>query len=382
VLAVILIKPHHSNKTRKMKIKLAVILMILGQFAFGQNKVQKIDSLMNTLFSTHDFNGNVLVAEKGKILYSHSFGFANEKTKELTVNSIFETGSVSKQFTAMAIMILKEKGKLNLDDEIKKYIPELSNYKNITIRNLLNHTGGFPDYMEIMDSLFDKSKIATNKDIVALYSKYKPKVLFEPNSKFEYSNTGYAFLATIIENVSRLTYAEYLRKIIFKPLKMKNTFIYNRRLNPKKVTNYALGYFSPDSLTGYILPDDFEETKFVIWLDGIVGDGTVNSTVTDLLKWDRALYKNILLSEDGMKAIFEVATLNTKTKTSYAMGWEIEKFDVYSKMTRHGGSWPGYVAYIERHIENDKTIIILQNHEDDISIPLKAIRKILYNKQL
>jgi CubicO group peptidase (beta-lactamase class C family) len=383
VLAVILIKPHHSNKTRKMKIKLAVILMILGQFAFGQNKVQKIDSLMNTLFSTHDFNGNVLVAEKGKILYSHSFGFANEKTKEkLTVNSIFETGSVSKQFTAMAIMILKEKGKLNLDDEIKKYIPELSNYKNITIRNLLNHTGGFPDYMEIMDSLFDKSKIATNKDIVALYSKYKPKVLFEPNSKFEYSNTGYAFLATIIENVSRLTYAEYLRKNIFKPLKMKNTFIYNRRLNPKKVTNYALGYFSPDSLTGYILPDDFEETKFVIWLDGIVGDGTVNSTVTDLLKWDRALYKNILLSEDGMKAIFEVATLNTKTKTSYAMGWEIEKFDVYSKMTRHGGSWPGYVAYIERHIENDKTIIILQNHEDDISIPLKAIRKILYNKQL
>jgi CubicO group peptidase (beta-lactamase class C family) len=366
-----------------MKIKLSILLMFIGQFAFSQNKAQKIDSLMNALYSTDDFSGNVLVAEKGKILYSHSFGFANATTKEkLTENSIFETGSVSKQFTAMAIMILKEKGKLNLDDEIKKYIPELSNYNGISIRNLLNHTGGFPDYMEIMDSLFDKSKIATNKDIVAIYSNYKPKVLFEPNGKFEYSNTGYAFLATIIENVSGLTYAEYLRKNIFKPLKMKNTFIYNRRLNPEKVTNYAFGYISPDSLTGYILPDDFEETKFVIWLDGIVGDGTVNSTVSDLLKWDRALYKNILLSEDGMKAIFEVATLNNKTKTSYAMGWEIEKFDVYSKMTRHGGSWPGYVAYIERHIENDKTIIILQNHEDDISIPLKAIRKILYNKQL
>lgn len=357
--------------------------MFLGQFAFGQNRVQKIDSLMNALFSTHDFNGNVLVAEKGKILYSHSFGFADETRKEkLTVNSIFETGSVSKQFTAMAIMILMENGKLKLDDEINRYIPELSNYNGITIRNLLNHTGGLPDYMEVMDSLFDKSKIATNKDLVAIYSKHKPKVLFEPNSKFEYSNTGYALLATIIENVSGLTYGDYLYKFIFKPLKMKNTFVYNRRLNPKKIENYALGYISPDSLTGYILPDDFEETKFVIWLDGIVGDGTVNTTVTDLLKWDRALYKNILLSEDGMKAIFEVATLNNKTKTSYAMGWEIEKFDVYSKMTRHGGSWPGYVAYIERHVENDKTIIILQNHEDDISIPLKAIRKILYNKQL
>lgn len=357
--------------------------MFLGQFVFGQHEVQKIDSLMNALFSTHDFNGNVLVAEKGKILYSHSFGYANETTKEkLTVNSIFETGSVSKQFTAMAIMILMETGKLKLDDEIKRYIPELSTYKGISIRNLLNHTGGLPDYMEIMDSLFDKSKIATNKDLVSIYSKYKPKPLFEPNSKFEYSNTGYALLATIIENVSGMTYADYLNKFIFKPLKMKNTFVYNRRLNPKKIANYALGYISPDSLTGYILPDSFEETKFVIWLDGIVGDGTINSTVTDLLKWDRALYKNILLSESGMKVVFEVGTLNNKTKTSYAMGWEIEKFDIYSKMTRHGGSWPGYVAYIERHIENDKTIIILQNHEDDISIPLKAIRKIIYNKNL
>ncbi|MBP6625409.1 MAG: beta-lactamase family protein, partial [Chitinophagaceae bacterium] len=357
--------------------------MFLVQFIYGQNKVQKIDSLMNVLFSTHDFNGNVLVAEKGEILYSQSFGFANETTKEkLTVNSVFETGSVSKQFTAMAIMILMENGKLNLDHEIKRYIPEVSNYNGITIRNLLNHTSGLPDYMNVMDSLFDKSKIATNKDLVAIFSNYKPKVLFEPNDKFEYSNTGYALLATIIENVSGLTYADYLHQFIFKPLKMKNTFVYNRRLNPKKIANYALGYISPDSLTGYILPDNFEETKFVIWLDGIVGDGTVNSTVTDLLKWDRALCKNKLLSEEGMKAIFEVGTLNNKTKTSYAKGWEIEKFDIYSKMTRHGGSWPGYVAYIERHVENDKTIIILQNHEDDISIPLKAIRKIIYNKQL
>lgn len=366
-----------------MKIQLSALILLFGQFVFGQDIPQKMDSFMNALYATGDFNGNVLVAEKGEILYSQSFGLANETTKQkLKLNSIFETGSVSKQFTAMAIMILVEDRKLNLDDEMKQYIPELANYSGITIRNLLNHTGGLPDYMGLMDSLFDKSKIATNKDLVAIFSTHKPAVLFEPNSQFEYSNTGYALLATIIENVSGLPYSEYLHKHIFKPLKMKNTFVYNRRLNPKKVKNYALGYFSPDSLTGYILPDDFADTKFVIWLDGIVGDGTVNSTVTDLLKWDRALYTTKLLSEDGMKAIFEVATLNDKTQTSYAMGWEIQKFDVYSKMTRHGGSWPGYVAYIERHIENDRTIIILQNHEDDISIPLKALRKMLYSKPL
>lgn len=366
-----------------MKPILSILLILLGHFVSGQQRVHRIDSLMHALFSTDDFNGNVLVAEKGEILYCHSFGIANETTKEkLTENSIFETGSVSKQFTAMAIMILKEDGKLSLDDEIKKYIPALSGYSGITIRHLLYHTGGLPDYMGVMDSLFDKSKIATNKDIIAIYSTYKPKILFEPNSQFEYSNTGYALLASIIENVSGISYADYLNRYIFRPLKMKNTFVYNRRLNPRKVENYAFGYFSPDSLTGYILPDSFEETKYVIWLDGIVGDGAVNTTVKDLLKWDRALYKTVLLSEEGMKSIFEVGTLNNQTKTDYAMGWEIQKFDVYSKMTRHGGSWPGYVAYIERHIENDKTIIILQNHEDDISIPLKAIRKILYNKEL
>ncbi len=355
----------------------------MGCFVFGQNSVQRIDSLMKALYATHDFNGNVLVAEKGKILYNASFGVANETTKEqLTTHSIFETGSVSKQFTAMAIMILTEKGQLKLEDEIKVYLPELSNYKGITIRNLLHHTGGLLDYMEILDSLFDKSKIATNQDLIKIYSTAQPKVLFAPNSKFEYSNTGYALLGAIIEKVSGVSYGEYLNKSIFKPLKMSNTFVYNRRLHPKKIKNYALGYISPDSLTGYILPDDFEETKFVVWLDGIVGDGTVNTTVKDLLKWDRALYTNKLLSPAGMQELFEVGILNNKTKTAYAMGWEIEKFDIYSKLTRHGGSWPGYVAYIERHIENDKTIILLENHEDDISVPLKAIRKILYNKQL
>jgi len=366
-----------------MKVAFSLVFLFFGQCVYGQTKAQLIDSLMHVLYSTHDFNGNVLVAEEGKILYSQSFGYANEETKAvLTENSIFETGSVSKQFTAMAIMILKESGKLKLEDEIKKYIPELSNYDGITVRHLLNHTSGLPDYMELMDSLFDKTQIATNKDIISLFNQYKPKVQFQPNSRFEYSNTGYALLAIIIENVSGMSYADYLNDFIFKPLDMSSTFVYNRRLQPKTLSNYAYGYISPDSLTGYILPDDFDETKYVVWLDGIVGDGTVNSTVIDLLKWDRALYTSKLLSENGMKEIFEVATLNNKTKTDYAFGWEIEKFDVYSKMTRHGGSWPGYVAYMERHIENDKTIIILQNHEDDISIPLKAIRKIIYGKHL
>jgi hypothetical protein len=116
----------------------------------------------------------------------------------------------------------------------------------------------------------------------------------------------------------------------------------------------------------------------VIWLDGIVGDGTVNSTINDLLKWDRALYTNKLLTQAGMKTVFEVATLKDESKTKYGFGWEIEDNADFGKITSHSGSWPGYVTFIERHITNDKTIIILQNH-DIVSVPAKSIRSILYN---
>jgi CubicO group peptidase (beta-lactamase class C family) len=365
-----------------MKLTITIALLLIGHLTFGQDRIQKIDSLLNSLYSKEKINGNFLIAEKGKVIYSRSFGLANETTKEkLNENSIFELASCSKQFTAMGIMTLKEKGKLNLDDDINKYLPELSFYKGITVRNLLNHTGGLPDYMQLMDSLFDKSKIATNKDIINIFSKHQPKIVFEPNTKWEYSNTGYALLASIIEKASGLTYADYLNTAIFQPLKMKNTFVYTRRLSPKKIDNYAFGYVYSDSLKKYVLPDELKETKMVIWLDGIVGDGTVNSTVKDLLIWDRALYTNKLLTKEGMKAVFELATLKDGAKRNYGFGWGIEENADFGKIANHNGGWPGYVTFIDRHITNDKTIIILQNH-NNVSIPSKAIRNILYNKPL
>ena len=298
-----------------MKLISIITLFLIGQSSFGQSKVQKIDSLLTNLYNTGDLNGNVLIAEKGKVIYNKSFGFSNESTKEkLNENSIFELASVSKQFTAMAIVILKEKGKLNYDEKISKYIPELSHYANITIRNLLNHTSGLPDYGALMDTTFDKTKIATNKDIISAFAKYKPAVLFEPNTKWEYSNLGYDLLASVIEKASGMSYGDYLTQAIFKPLKMENTFVYTRRYAPKKVANYAYGYVYSDSLKKYVLPDDLDEFKFVVWLDGVVGEQTVNSTVVDLLKWDRALYTNKLISKKSKREIFRSSELNDKSK--------------------------------------------------------------------
>jgi CubicO group peptidase (beta-lactamase class C family) len=365
-----------------MKFQATVVFILTASFLFAQKNIQKIDSFLHVLHAKEKFNGNVLIAEKGNVIYKQSFGLANEMTKEkLNENSIFELASCSKQFTAMAIMQLKEQGKLNLDDKMAKFIPELAIYGNVTVRQLVYHTSGFPDYIEVMDTLFDKSKIATNQDIIRIFGKTQPKVLFEPNTKYEYSNTGYALLATIIERASGLKYADFLKKNIFKPLKMKRSFVYTRRLSPQKIDNYALGYMYSDSLKKYILPDDMEDTKMVVWLDGIVGDGTVNSTVNDLLKWDRALYSNKLLSAEGMKEVFRVGMLEDQSKTDYGFGWQVQENNYFGTMINHSGGWPGYVTQIDRHIDNDKTIILLQNHYN-MAIPIKKIRMLLYDVKL
>jgi CubicO group peptidase (beta-lactamase class C family) len=359
---------------------LFVTKLLLTQLSFSQqNKVQKLDSVFAALHSKGKFNGNILIADKGEVVYKNSYGFANETTKEkLIENSIFELASVSKQFTAMAIVLLKKAGKLNYEDKLDKFIPALNFYENITIRNLLNHTGGLPDYMAIMDTLFDKSKIATNKDMISIFAKAKPAILFKPNTKYEYSNTGYALLASIIEKVSGVSYKNYLDKAIFKPLQMTNSFVYNRRLAPRKIKNYAFGYIYNEKAKKNLLPDDYDDTNMVIWLDGIVGDGTVNSTIGDLLKWDKALYTDVLINDNDRKEIFSMAVLENGKKSNYGFGWQVDNNKTFGRIVSHTGSWPGYATYIERNVDSNKTIILLQNNERS-SFPIKQIRDVLYS---
>lgn len=370
-------------KTLKINSMKSIFILLLFMFSlavFSQERIQKIDSIFLSLYNTDQFNGNILIAEKGSIIYRKSFGLANEDTKEkLNENSIFELASVTKPFTAMAIMILKEQGKLNIDDKIAKHLPELSNYDTITIRNLIHHTGGLPDYMTLMNPIWDVNKIATNTDVINMLKELHPTVLFESNTKMAYSNTGYVLLASIIERVSGTTYADFLDTAIFKPLKMTRTFVNNDKFSTRKISNYASGYIYVGGK--YILPDDFDRTKFVIWLDGIVGDGSINSTTIDLLKWDRALYTNTLFSKESMKDIFKNGSLNDGSLTKHAFGWRVLETVPFGKIARHSGGWPGYITYIERNLDTDKTIIILQNHYNR-AMPKQEIRNILYGMQL
>lgn len=363
--------------------KLAVVLFLaITGSAVAQDKIARIDSVFTAMHAKKQFNGNVLIAEKGNVVYQKSFGLRNEETKEaLDANSIFELASVSKQFTAMGIVLLEEKGKLKYDDKLSKFFPELGFYKDVTVRHLLNHTGGLPDYMELMEKHWDHNHIATNKDVISLFATVKPAPVFSAGTKYEYSNTGYALLASIIEKASGMTYADLLKKSIFIPLKMDNTFVYTRRYAPKEVKNYAYGYIT-DLAGKKVLPDNFAQTNMVVWLDGIVGDGTVNSTTGDLLKWDRALYSDKLVSKKSRELIFSIPVLPNGEKTGYGFGWIIENNKDFGRIAMHTGGWPGYHTFIEREMDNDKTIIVLQNNDTETRMPANTLRRLLYGLPL
>lgn len=347
-------------------------------------KTLKLDTLYSELYEKGAFNGSVLIAENGQIIFEKSYGLADEQTnRKLNDSSIFELASVSKQFTAMGIVQLKKEGKLSYQEDITKYVPELIDYKGITIQNLLNHTGGLPDYMELSDKNWEKSNIATNDDMLEMFKQVKPKKLFDPNDKWDYSNTGYLVLATIIERVSGQEFGQYLKQKIFEPLDMKNTFVYRRRFAPKEVQNYANGYIYSDSLQKKILPDEIGKDFYVVYLDGIVGDGMVNSNPKDILKWDRALYKDNLINDKDRELIFSSVMTKDSSQTDYGFGWMIDSTKTYGKVASHSGGWAGYISYIERDIDNDKTMIILQNNSlSKTEIPIKNTRRILYDQEV
>lgn len=180
-----------------------------------QNKRKHLQTLFETLGEKHQFNGTVLAAEGGDILYHHSFGYAEMTEKRpLKTNSLFELASLSKPFTALGIILLEEKGILGYEDKVDRWLPGFP-YQGVTIRHLLNHTSGLPDYMGWFFANWDSHKIAVNQDIVDMLMNEGLSGYFEPNEGWMYSNTGYVLLAVIIEKASGMSYADFIKTSIF-----------------------------------------------------------------------------------------------------------------------------------------------------------------------
>ena len=323
----------------------------------------KADSIIQSAVTNHHFNAVVLIAEQGKVKYEKAFGYSEFAQQiPLKKTDIFELASVSKQFTAMVIMMLKEKGLLQYDDLVEKYlnIP----YKGITIRNLLTHTSGLPDYQNIMDEHWDKSKVAGNEDIIAYLNQYAPPKMFEPGMKYTYSNTGYVLLASIAEKASGRDFIEFANTEIFHKLGMKHTGI--RTLSEKAaVKNFAIGHIYVKEKDAFIRADSFPSSNYTIWLGNRKGPGRISSTVEDLLKWDQALYTDKLVSQQTLEEAFTPMTLKDGKISSYGFGWEIISNNPTGKIVWHNGDNPGYKTEIMRFLGKKATLIILCNNYSD-----------------
>lgn len=365
--------------------KKLLLLLLVPFSAFAQNNhAEKIARFMRGEHDYFRFNGNVLVAENGKIIYQEALGVGDYGSqRKLNNNTAFELASVSKQFTAMAIMICKEKGLLSYNDRVIKFFP-LFPYDNITVRHLLTHTSGLPAYEDQFEKDWDHKVIAYNKDVLSMLNNAHDTLFFQPGTKWKYSNTGYAVLASIIEKVSGRSYADFLKENIFKPLGMTGTFVYNRRRATHKIPdNYAVGYVYSDSLHSYIIPDSLPNYDYVIYLDGIVGDGTVNATTGDLFKWDRALYGNKLVSKETLDEMLSpLVQMSPRDSTGfYGFGVMVQKSD-QGKIISHSGGWPGYVTFMSRNVDSNRTIIILSNNESSAPNINAAINNILSDEPL
>ena len=330
------------------------------------NSENKIEKIFNTSVS-ENFSGVVIVASEGETIFTGVNGKRDfEKNIPLKSSDIFELASISKQFTAMMIMICKERGLLTYDDLVEKYlnIP----YKGITIRNLLTHTSGLPDYQKIMDENWDKSKVAGNTEILEYLNKYEPEILFSPGDEYRYSNTGYVLLGSIVEKVTGKDFVEMSKKWIFEPLKMVNTAIRTNE-EKKELKNLAFGH-KKDSLERFVNANKFLSSDYTVWLGNRKGPGRVSSNVYDLLLWDQALYTERLISKKTIEEAFSPYLLNDNTPSYYGFGWRLNQDSKY-KIVSHSGSNPGYKTRIVRLLDKKKAIVILCNND----FPLNRIEK-------
>lgn len=298
----------------------------------------KVDVYLNKL----KFNGTVLLAKKGNILFRQGYGMANlQKKSPNTPNNIFQIGSVTKQFTALAIMQLQEQGKLNVKDPIQTYLPDYPHGDKITIHHLLTHTSGIPNYTDFPDFL---ETIGQQVTVEQNLDKFKDKPLdFEPGSMSQYSNSGYIVLGAIIERVSKQTYENYIYEHIFKPLGMNDSGFRDGDVADKQ---FAVGYTK-----GLDTPS---ETPFVD-TSNTYSAGAIYSTIDDLYKWDRSLYTEQLIKKITAEAMF------TPFKDLYAYGWGV--VDEGRKIYAHTGRIPGFVAYLKHYMLDDMTVIVLSNND-------------------
>ena len=305
-----------------------------------------VTAFYDTTLVRHGFNGAILVAKNGRVIFEKYHGYFNlEKKDTLTEHSAFHLASVSKTFTAMAILKLAEQGKLKLDDKVKLYFPNFS-YDSITIRMLLSHRSGLPNYLYFMEQLgWDKKQFSDNNDVLNYLIQFQPPLTHQPGTRFSYCNTNYALLGLIIEKASGKSYADYLQHNFFTPLKMNDTYVFNLNDIEKAMPSY----------------DWRGKREPITFLDKGFGDKNIYSTPRDLLKWDQALYNNQIFSAQTLEEAFTPYSNEKPGIKNYGFGWRMNIYPNGKKIIFHGGWWHGNNTMLMRLVPDSATIIILGN---------------------
>lgn len=350
------------------KICLLFILFIGIENVVAQDRHSNLDLFFSSLSQTGQFNGNVLIAENGHVVYEKSFGYADfSNKKNNTAQSSFPIASITKTITSTAILQLKQQGKLKIEDRVSKYLSDFP-YPEVTIRQLLSHTSGLPIYDTLFFSLIAKhpDTVFTNKDIIPTCISQKTPLVFKPAEDFSYNNVNYNILALIVEKISGLSFGAYLQANIFDPAGMTNTSLskFLKREDKNLSKRYSFKYPYSDKVQ---LADTVAEFLIANRFN-FQGHGDLISTTHDLLKYDQALYNGSLLNAASLKEAFTPVRLsNGKDNLQrYALGWITREDTSMGEIVKHDGGSPGSRTMLLRNLTKHQAIILYDNTANNV----------------
>lgn len=314
---------------------------------FINAKTASVEHFYNKLWSRNDLSGGFIVAKNGKVIFEKYGGFANRSSKlEINSQTPIHIASVSKVLTAAVVLKLVDREKLQLDQKVNSILPTFP-YEDITVRMLLNHRSGLPNYAYFCDDrkIWDRS-VLTNQDVLDLFAQHKFNLYFLPDKKFGYCNTNYAMLALIIEKVTHMNYRDAMKKILFDPLGMKNTYVFDYQ---KDRATASQSYKGNNVLYGF----DF--------LDDVYGDKNIYSTPRDLLKFDLATYGKNFLNPKLYDEVFKGYSYEHKGTKNYGLGIRMHEWETGEKLFYHNGWWHGNTSSYVTLKKDTVAIIALSN---------------------
>lgn len=369
--------------------KLLFLILLTASFTnilFGQ----ELNNFFSTLYDKNLFNGSVMISKSEKTIFSSNYGFSNiEKKEKLNDQSQFPIASITKTFTSTAILQLQQKGKLSINESVQKYLSQFP-YPNITIKQLLNNTSGLAQEYNLFDTIIKEQpeKIISNQDIIPTFIRFKTPLSFSSGSKWEYNNVNFCLAALIIEKVSGMNYRDYIKKNIFEPAKMKDSFVpLDRKIKtPNQVELYTFPNFYSTELVN---TKTLKETFLIVEKSNFYGNGGIVSTVSDLEKYRKALFSNKILGKKELEEALTATILNDGKKVSYTidgielsygLGWGMYANESEGKIVFHDGFITGLTSILLHNFTKNQGMILLSNSANPIFPISNAVLNLINNK--